>query len=104
MSDQNWLKEHLNKIENKIDKLDGRIDNVDVTLAKQSIILEDHTRRSLANETQVELLKKKFEQELSPLKEHLIQTHTVFKVIGFLATLAGIGKGILEILNYTSLK
>lgn len=97
-----WLKDSLDKIESKIDKLDTRIDNVDLTLAKQSIILEDHTRRSLANEEALELLKKKLETELIPIKNHVLQVNLVFKIIGVLTSCVGVFSGVLRIFEYFS--
>ena len=97
-----WLKEQLEKIENKIDKLDTRIDNVDVTLAKQSVILDEHTRRSLANEEQVALLKKKFDDELGPVKAHVQMVHGAFKLIGLIATIAGIAEAVVQIISHFS--
>lgn len=92
-----WLRDQLNKIESKIDNLDSRIDSVDVTLGKQSIILEEHTRRSLANEQQVELLKKKMEadkkdilEDAKPIHQHVHMINGAFKFIGGIATVAGI--------------
>jgi hypothetical protein len=100
MSSNNWLKDHLDKIETKIDKLDNRLDNVDVTLGKQSVILEDHTRRSLANEQQVELLKKKLETDLQPIKNHVAMIHGVFKFIGVIASIAGVIECGVKVLEY----
>lgn len=71
MSDNNWIKDKLEKIDSKLDRLDSRLDNVDVTLAKQSIILEDHTRRSLANEKAVEIAKDNADKSLEALKNEI---------------------------------
>jgi uncharacterized coiled-coil protein SlyX len=92
-----WLKDSLDKIENKIDKLDTRIDNVDVTLAKQSVILEEHTRRSTANEEQVELLKKKLEIDLKPLQDHLTVIRGIFKAGTIIISVFGVLTGIIKI-------
>lgn len=46
-----------NRIENKVDSIANDIASINVTLAKQSIILDEHQRRSLANEAAVEILK-----------------------------------------------
>lgn len=95
-----WLKDGLDKIDSKIDKLDERLDNVDVTLGKQSIILEDHTRRSLANEEQVELLKKKLEEDVKPLRNHVLMVNTVFKIIGVVASSVGVFSGVLRLIEF----
>lgn len=98
----NWLKEHLSRMENKIDKLDPRLDSMDVTLAKQSVILEDHTRRSLANEEAVELLKKKLEADVKPLQNHVAAMTGVLKSIGVLASIASIVYTIIEAVKSSS--
>lgn len=99
MSDKNWLKEHLDKIETKIDKLDSRLDNVDVTLAKQSVILDEHTRRSLANEEQVELLKKKLEADILPIRKHVDMVNGAFKFIGAVSSLVSLIYGIIKLVG-----
>jgi len=57
----------LDSIDSKIDKLDSRTDSIDVTLAKQHVSLEDHKRRSEANEKAVEILK----EEVKPIVSHV---------------------------------
>lgn len=71
-------------IDSKFEHLDGRVDNVDVTLAKQAVVLEDHTRRSLANEKALEVLK----EELKPVITHV----AIMKWAGsVLLAVAGLG-------------
>lgn len=48
----------LDRIEMKIDKLSERLNSVDVTLAAQHVSLDEHKRRSIANETAVSQLMK----------------------------------------------
>lgn len=66
----------------KIDNILARIEDINITLTKQSGILEEHTKRSLHNEEQVELLAEKF----SPVYDQYI-------VIKFLAKWVGIAAG-----------
>lgn len=61
----------MSDINSKLDKLDGRVDNIDVTLAKQSVILEEHIKRSLANEQAVEVLRVEVQQRHQDLMDHL---------------------------------
>lgn len=61
----------MSDIGNKLDKLDSRIDNIDITLAKQSVILEEHQRRSIANEQSVEVLRVEVQQRHEDLMNHL---------------------------------
>lgn len=61
----------MSDINSKLDKLDGRVDNIDVTLAKQSIILEEHIKRSVANEQAVEVLRIEVQERHTDLMNHL---------------------------------
>lgn len=99
MSENIWLKVQLDKIESKIDKLDDRIDNVDVTLAKQSVTLDDHTRRSLANEEQVEMLKTKLEAEIKPLQNHVAMMTGAFKFIGVVSSCVSLIYGLIKLIS-----
>lgn len=98
-----WLRDQLNNIEKKVDRLDQRADNIDVTLAKQSVELKEHVRRSLANEKSVELLKEnidinkaEFNEKIKPIESHITQVHVVFKIIGLCSAIIGF---IIMILN-----
>lgn len=73
MSDQRIL--------NKLDDMDKRIDNIDVTLVKQELNLQEHMRRSLANEEAVQILK----EQLEPIKDHVKAVNTVLKLAGGIA-------------------
>lgn len=44
----------LQRIEDKVDKLDGRLDKIEVTLARNTVSLEHHIKRTDALETRVE--------------------------------------------------
>lgn len=100
MNEQDWLKTQLDKIEEKIDKLDNRIDNVDITLAKQAVVLEDHTRRSTSNEEHVELLKTKMELDLKPLQSHVAAFHLILKLIGVVVSCITVISGFIRIMEY----
>lgn len=55
--------EILNRIFDKLDQIDDKLQSLDRTQAKQCVVLEDHTRRSLANEKALDTLK----EELKPV-------------------------------------
>ena len=57
-----------NRIENKVDSIANDIASINVTLAKQSIILDEHQRRSLANEASVDILKKQHNMIIGAFK------------------------------------
>lgn len=92
-----WLKE-------KIGKIDDSVTEIKVTLAKQSVILEDHTRRSLANEEANSLLRTELYREITPLKKFVNQVGGAFKLIGLISSLAGIIFGLVEVLLYMGVK
>lgn len=56
------------RMEKKLDDIAVNISEINVTLAKQSVILEEHQRRSLANEEAVEVLKKQHNMIAGALK------------------------------------
>jgi hypothetical protein len=87
-----WLKEAVDKIEKKVDSIDQRIDKVDVTLVEQAAVLKEHHRRSIANEQNLELLRKEFK----PVETHVHTMNTVFKIIGVIASAASLIVGIIR--------
>jgi flagellar motor component MotA len=95
MSDQ-WVKSKLDKVEEKIDTVHDKLTSIDITLAKQAIDLEHHIYRTTLAEENIEVLR----SELKPIQTHVTQVHTVFKIIGILATVVGIVVGILEVVKF----
>jgi len=90
-----YIKDHLDKHDRHLDnvakileKVDGRVDSIDLTLAKQSIVLADHIRRT-------EIL----EAEMKPIKSKS-ELFVLFLKIGgaLIATGAG-GLGIKELIT-----
>ena len=69
----------MNKIEEKLDKIAEHQAEMNVTLGKQSIILEEHVRRT-------NILEKKIE----PIERHVHRVEGVLKFIGLLAVFASI--------------
>lgn len=66
-----------------LDKVDSRLDNIDITLAKQSVQLEEHMRRSEANEKAIEILSDK----IQPVVTHIEALKLVGKTIVALGSL-----------------
>lgn len=64
----------LDKIFEKIDKIDDRLNNIDVSLVRQTVSLEEHIRRT-------NLL----EEEIKPVKRHVLMVEAIFKIIGVLS-------------------
>jgi predicted nuclease with TOPRIM domain len=111
-NNNDWLKEKLEKMDGKLDKTDERLDHVytvlteqAVTLGKQSIILEDHTRRSLANEEAVKLAKnvadialETLRNELKPIQRERYMVKGAMKIVGVLIGAGSVIGGIVKFL------
>lgn len=87
------LDSQVEKLLEMQEDLKHEIKDINVTLIKQSMILEEHTRRSLANEEAVELLR----DHMAPIEKHILLVNTLTKaalaiggVVGFLASVAKI--------------
>lgn len=68
-----------------LDKMDQRLDNVDVTLAKQSVVLEEHVKRTNLLESKIADLEA---DELKPIKKHVDRVNAIMWVMGGLLTVA----------------
>lgn len=69
----------LSRIENKIDKIESHMGKQEVNLARLTVSVEEHVKRS-------NLLEKKME----PLEDHVNLMNAVIKILVFLGTLAAI--------------
>lgn len=72
----------LDKIELKIDGLSDHLSRIDVTLAAQHVVLEEHIRRT-----------KQLETVIVPIKSHVDKVQGGVVLIGIIAT-------ILSVLHY----
>jgi len=77
----------FDRIENKLDKITDHMANIDVTLAKQSVLLDEHIKRS-------NLL----EAKLAPVEKHVAIINTILKILGGLAATGGGAHGIMHYL------
>ena len=73
------------RIEDKLDKIVDHISNIDTTLAKQSVILDEHIKRT-------ELLEKKLE----PVERHVTIVNALVKVTAVLGSAIGTILGIVH--------
>jgi hypothetical protein len=80
------LKIILNGLDGKVDKLDTHLNSINVTLAQQSIILDEHQKRS----TQLE-------DRMVPVEQHVQNVGAIFKFFGFMSILVSLVAGILKI-------
>ena len=69
----------LERIEDKIDKVVEHISSIDITLAKQSVVLDEHIRRT-------NILEKKIE----PIEEHVSSMRTALKTAKFFLKLLAV--------------
>lgn len=76
------------RLEDKVDVVVEKIGEINVTLAKQSVILEEHVKRTNLLETKIE-----------PIEKHVIMVHGILKFIGLLAVIAGIMEVILKVMG-----
>ena len=74
MSNSDDVKEARQRLYAQIDRVENKVDNIDVTMARNTTLLEEHIRRTNI-----------LEDELKPIKEH------VANVRGGLAWLKTIG-------------
>ncbi len=74
------------RLYNTIDKLDTRLDSIDTTLIKQSVSLDEHIRRT-------NLL----EDEMKPVKQHVVMVEAVFKILGVVSVIASIVAAFIDI-------
>ena len=72
------------------------ISDINITLAKQHVTLEEHTRRSLANEEAVDLLR----QQIKPIEEHVLMVNTAAKIILVVTGAVGFIASLLKIVEF----
>ena len=83
----------MDKINEKLDKIVADIGEIKVTMATNTVVLEEHIRRTEIAELNINSIK----EELAPIKTHVILVqslgsiiYTAVKVIGVLATVLSV--------------
>lgn len=66
-------KEDLERFETKLDTIQSKIASIDVTLATQSVVLEEHVRRTNA-----------LERKIEPVENHVRLMKSLAKIIVFM--------------------
>jgi hypothetical protein len=84
--------QELKEIKEAISGIKEAVHSIDKTLVRQEATLQDHVRRSLANEQAVELLR----QEIAPVKTHVQLMNTMAKVF---VAVGGLVIGILKLMG-----
>lgn len=72
-----------NRLEEKIDKISDKISSIDVTLAKNTVSLEEHIKRTNI-----------LEQKLGPVEKHVNMVDGALKLIAVAAMVATIAESI----------
>lgn len=57
------FEERFNRVDDRLEKLDDKIESVAKTTDKNTLVLEEHQRRALANEKHAHLLEKKLDAQ-----------------------------------------
>jgi hypothetical protein len=88
--------------EEKIDKIVEAVHNIredlveqKITLAKQAVVLEDHTRRSFAAEENLALLR----QQIRPIESHVLFVRGVVKTIVVLISLVSAAAAVIKLFH-----
>lgn len=80
------MSDDLKRFEFKIDRIDQRMNSVDITLAKQSEILDIHVKRTNI-----------LEDSLKPIQRHVAMVDGAIKFLGLLGIIAAIIEAIVMI-------
>ena len=72
------------------------VSEIKVTLAEQHATLEEHMRRSLANEEAVELLR----NQLKPIENHVLMVNATTKIIVAIVGSVGLIASIIRIIDF----
>jgi archaellum component FlaC len=75
-------------VADRVNEIRNDVIEIKVTMATNTASLQEHMRRTALLENQVE-----------PLRAHVTMVNGVLKFIGFLAVLAGIAEGVVQVIN-----
>lgn len=84
------------KLRDWLDRVDDRLGRIDLRQAEHHATLQEHMRRSLANEEAVQLLR----AEIAPIKTHVAVVAALVKVVGLTGTLIGIATGVAKLAGW----
>ncbi len=90
--------EQFEVLNNKLDKLDSRIDNIDLTLVKQSVLLDEHIRRTGIAETNIDMLR----ADLKPVEKHVSMIQGALKFIALVGVLSGLVVSAIKVISSAS--
>lgn len=90
------LIEAIKRIDGATADINSNITQLTATAAAQQVSLEEHMRRTEANEKHLELI----ESRVSPLEAHVSMWAGAGKVLAILGTLAGIAAAVYKVLAF----
>lgn len=94
--DDVWLRESLSKLQEKIESLDEKMDDMKITHERNTVILDEHIRRTEIAEQNIDSLR----ADLKPIQTHVTQISFVFKFIGFISVIASIISASIKLIDY----
>jgi hypothetical protein len=83
------------KIIEKLDKQSSEISEIKIDIAKNTVSLDEHIKRTALLEESMENIR----NEVKPIQKHVDAVHTVLKLIGFVAVIAGAFVSIIRIID-----
>jgi hypothetical protein len=82
--------------DSRLVRIEDNIHEIKLILVRQEEHLKEHMRRSLANETAVDILK----QEQQPIKELVIKVKFIHTLILWIGGLVGLAHTVMKILEF----
>jgi len=95
----NLVISRLDSIDDSIKGIYRHAASTDVTLAKQSVLLDEHIRRTHLLEMAMLQEAKNSSAAISPVKKHVEGMHFLLKAVGALAAIVGLVTGIYKLLG-----
>jgi hypothetical protein len=81
----------IDRLEQKLDNVTDKLNSIDRTLIANTVILEEHQRRSIANEAAVKLL----ETQVLPISKH-VHTVGILSKVGLALLSSSVGLYLLQ--------
>lgn len=76
------MSDKMDKVLEKIEKIENKLSSIHDVQIVQHKTLEEHMRRSEANEKAVEILQTKMETDMGPIKDHVKAVNQTLKILG----------------------
>lgn len=90
------LDEILNRILDSQEETQRDVSDMKADLAAQKVILDEHMRRSLANEEAVEIMR----AQIKPIEEHILKFNFTFKLVAAVGTTLAVIAAVVKIIDF----